>query len=212
AKRVDAVVVGQGLGLAGETEQLVLVLLRELAKGGKPTVVDADALKHLAKDRSVVEDLTGVLTPHAAEFRALTGEELPPDKEWRQRCDIVQKWAGQLGTTILLKSAHDIISDGERVRVNVTGCPAMTVGGTGDVLSGIIAAFLAWKTPSFEAACAAAFATGLAGECAAEELGEHLLPADLLDYIPQAIQEAKRIYYSTDEPLGASSSPCYGGR
>ncbi|UCB60565.1 MAG: hydroxyethylthiazole kinase, partial [Candidatus Bathyarchaeota archaeon] len=82
----------------------------------------------------------------------------------------------------------DIVSDGKRVKLNFTGNPGMTVGGTGDVLAGIIGGFMAQRTDIFEAATAGAFISGAAGDFVEREKGHHIMPTDLLDWIPQLVE------------------------
>jgi NAD(P)H-hydrate epimerase len=94
-----------------------------------------------------------------------------------------------LGGTVLLKGHVDIVSDGERVKLNRTGNPAMTVGGTGDVLSGVVAGLMAQGVPEFDASVAGAFINGAAGDLAVVELGDHLAPTDLIHLIPKVMNE-----------------------
>jgi hydroxyethylthiazole kinase-like uncharacterized protein yjeF len=101
----------------------------------------------------------------------------------------VRKEAEKLDAVILLKGAVDIISDGKRVKLNFTGNPGMTVGGTGDVLSGIVGALLAQKVDVFEAAVAGAFVNGAAGDFVAEEKGYHMVASDLFDWIPMVLND-----------------------
>jgi NAD(P)H-hydrate epimerase len=88
-----------------------------------------------------------------------------------------------------LKGPVDVISDGEQTKFNFTGNPGMTVGGTGDVLSGIVGGLLAMGTDSFRAAVAGAFINGAAGDFAAAEKGYHMIPTDLLEYIPHVMDD-----------------------
>jgi len=128
-----------------------------------------------------------VLTPHSGEYQILTGHEVPDDLE--QRAADVQKTAEELSAVVLLKGHVDVISDGERVKFNFSGNPGMTVGGTGDVLSGIVAAFLAQKVDAFEAAVAGAFINGAAGDFVASEKGFHMVATDLLEWIPKVMDD-----------------------
>jgi NAD(P)H-hydrate epimerase len=123
-----------------------------------------------------------VFTPHSGEYQILTGKESSQDLQ--ERAEEVKETAEELGVTILLKGRVDVISDGKRVKLNFTGNPGMTVGGTGDVLSGIVAAFLAQSADPFEAAVAGAFINGAAGDFVKSEKGYHMVPTDLLDWIP----------------------------
>lgn len=183
AERFEVVAIGPGLGLAEETMEASLRLIRALSPS-KPMVIDADALKALAADIRSVKGGKVVLTPHAGELRAITGESVGEKVE--ERVEAAKRLSFTAGCTVLLKGHVDIVSDGERVKVNRTGNPGMTVGGTGDVLTGVTAAFLAWTGDPFRAACAAAFVNGLAGDLVAMEKGYHILATDLLDALPKA--------------------------
>jgi len=89
----------------------------------------------------------------------------------------------------LSKGSVDVVSDGERIKLNFTGNPGMTVGGTGDVLSGVVGAFLAHGADPFEAAAAGAFISGAAGDFVQNEKGCHMVPSDLLEWIPRVIDD-----------------------
>ena len=102
-----------------------------------------------------------------------------------ERIAEVQKTAAELKAVILVKGQMDIICDTKQVKLNFTGNPGMTVGGTGDVLSGIVGALLAQKNDAFEAAVAGAFVNGAAGDFAAGDKGYHLVATDLLEWIPR---------------------------
>jgi NAD(P)H-hydrate epimerase len=181
-----AVVLGPGLGLHNETKETVREVIEQLEKKGTPLLLDADGLKAFAEFRRKVE-LPMVLTPHAKEYEILAGKKLPDDVE--ERAEKVQKRARKLGATILLKGPVDVISDGEQIKFNFTGNPGMTVGGTGDVLSGIVGGLLAMGADSFRAAAAGAFINGAAGDFVAAEKGYHMIPTDLLEYIPKVMDD-----------------------
>lgn len=166
--RADVVVCGMGLG----TESHAVVQM--IAENAARAVFDADALRHPLP----VADET-IYTPHAGEFARMTGGDLPGDLASRAR---TVRSAAANGT-ILLKGAVDIISDGTRVRFNRTGTPAMTVGGTGDVLAGLAGALFC-TLPAFEAASLAAYVNGRAGTAAAGHRGNGMLATDLVEYIP----------------------------
>ncbi|KYH36623.1 MAG: carbohydrate kinase [Candidatus Bathyarchaeota archaeon B23] len=185
--RVDSAVVGPGLGLHERTVEGVWRLLDELEARGIPTLVDADGLKAIAGPKRRFGAPT-VLTPHGGEFKILTGREAMGSLEERGRD--VEEEARRLGVTMLLKGHVDIISDGRYTRYNRTGNPGMTVGGTGDVLSGIVAAYMALGANPFEAAVAGAFINGYAGDLAYGEKGYHLSPIDLIERIPRVVEEA----------------------
>jgi hydroxyethylthiazole kinase-like uncharacterized protein yjeF len=169
AKRADAVICGNGLGTDSHE------VIRAVAPYCKKAVIDADALRlplPVAKNDTLY-------TPHAGEFARISGMKLSDDTKERA---LAVKGAGIQGT-VLLKGCIDIITDGKRVRFNRTGDPAMTVGGTGDVLAGIAGALLC-HLPSFEAGCIAAYVNGRAGEIVAAERGEGMIASDLVDRIP----------------------------
>ncbi len=175
----DAVVLGPGLGAHDDTLAAVRALL---ADRSGPVVVDADAL---AVVPDVETDADLVCTPHQGELRGMGG---PAAEDWRERADAVEAFAGDLGATLLVKGAYDVISDGRTTRVNRTGNAGMTVGGTGDVLAGITGGLAATLDP-LRAASIAAYANGVAGDRAVDEglEGYGLLPTDLLDRIPAAL-------------------------
>ena len=181
-----AVVLGPGLGLNSETKDATKQIFEQLEKTMTPLLLDADGLKAFADFKRMV-DLPLVLTPHAREYEILTGNKLPISME--ERAEKVQKNARKLGATILLKGPVDLISDGEKTKFNFTGNPGMTVGGTGDVLSGVVGGLLAMGTDAFSAAVAGAFINGAAGDFVASKKGYHMIPTDLLEYIPYVMDD-----------------------
>lgn len=181
-----AVVVGPGLGLHNETKDAVMRILEMVEEKKIPLLLDADGLKAFAESKRKV-GLPLVLTPHAGEYQLLTGKQ--PSKDLEKRSEDVQKTARKLCAVILLKGPVDVISDGKRVKLNFTGNPGMTVGGTGDVLSGIVGAFLAQRADPFEAAVAGAFINGAAGDFVWSEKGDHMVPTDIIDWIPKVMND-----------------------
>ena len=171
AEAADVVIAGPGLGSDAES----LDTVREVVPHAKRAVVDADLLR-LPLPRAREET---IYTPHAGEFARLFGKA-PEDLAERGRA--VREAAASCGAVIILKGETDVISDGCRVRFNRSGCQAMTVGGTGDVLSGVCGGLLC-RMPAFEAACAAVYAEGRAGEKAASVVGDGMMPSDLLKEI-----------------------------
>jgi hydroxyethylthiazole kinase-like uncharacterized protein yjeF len=167
----DVVVCGNGLGDASHD------VVCAVAPHCKKAVFDADALR-----RPVPLAEETIFTPHSAEFTRMTGKTLPLDLAARGR--IVKSEAA--GSTILLKGAIDVISDGTRVKFNRSGTPAMTVGGTGDVLAGVTAALFCHLT-AFDAATVAAYVNGMAGMAAEKAIGGGLLASDLVNYIPREL-------------------------
>lgn len=191
SKRVDVVVIGMGLGLEESTLFTVNEIIKYLNDVGKPLVIDADALKALSRMREEIRFKKAVLTPHAGEFHALTGESLPDESSsgWRSRVHVVMKWASKLNATILLKSRYDIITDGNRFKVKTIGNPGMTVGGTGDVLAGMVGAFLSRGSDAFRAATAASFLNSYIGDLLEAEVGHHYTASDIIRKIPEVMKK-----------------------
>ena len=183
---VDAVVMGPGLGLDDETREFVKACVSAIESAGKPLLLDADGLKAYAEFKRPLK-VPLILTPHAGEYALLTGEKLP--ESFKERVADVQKTAEALGAVILVKGQVDLICDLKRLKLNFTGNPGMTVGGTGDVLSGVVGALLAQKMDPFEAAVAGAFVNGAAGDFVANEKGYHLVASDLLEWIPRVFED-----------------------
>jgi NAD(P)H-hydrate epimerase len=185
-EKATAVVIGPGLGLRAETEKAVEDIVAVADELGKPLLLDADGLKAFSEFKRPLR-VQSVLTPHAGEYHILTGKELPSNLN--ERVERVKRTAEKLKATVLLKGNVDVISDGERAKLNFTGNPGMTVGGTGDVLSGVVGAFLAQETDSFEAAVAGAFVNGAAGDFVRREKGYHMVASDLIEWIPRVVDD-----------------------
>lgn len=184
---VDSVVIGPGTGR--QKPDGIRRLVMELSSRGVKLVIDADAL--VPEVINVLKGKEVVLTPHAGEFMRLFGSEVEDNDE--QRLNIVQEMARENDLTILLKGTTDVISDGKVHSINRSGNPAMTVGGTGDVLAGIIAALMARGMKPFQAAISGAYINGKAGELAYENLGFSVLATDLIDQIPILMKRFDRI-------------------
>jgi len=182
----NAVVLGPGLGLHTETREFVRAIVKAVKSTGKPLLLDADGLKAFAHFKKPL-NVPLVLTPHAGEHAVLTDKKLP--ENFNERVSEVQRTAAELAAVILLKGPVDIISDGKSFKLNFTGNPGMTVGGTGDVLSGVVGAFLAQQIDPYEAAVAGAFVNGAAGDFVFEEKGYHMVSTDLLEWIPHVLSD-----------------------
>jgi NAD(P)H-hydrate epimerase len=128
-----------------------------------------------------------VVTPHVGEFKKLTGVILSQDLDIR--ISSVKEWATKIGVTIFLKGYIDILSDGTSVKQNKVHNEAMTVGGTGDVLAGIIGALLSKGVRPFDAARVAAFVNGEAGNEAFQKKSYGLLATDIIDEIPNVLKK-----------------------
>jgi len=171
----DVVVMGMGLGRHPETVEA----LAEIIVLCKKTVIDADALQPELP-------LKGIVTPHAGEFKRISGIGLV-DLDYRERAEPLREFARQKGLVVLLKGKVDLISDGQVVRANTTGNPGMTVGGTGDVLAGVAGAFFA-RTSALRAATAAAFVNGRAGDLVYPEKDFGMTATDVIEKIPLAMK------------------------
>ena len=174
----DPVVFGPGLGNGEATLDAVRAFLDQYQ--GR-AVIDADALAVVPE---VDTDATLVCTPHQGELRAMGG---PAADDWETRADLAANFAAELGHVLLVKGKYDVVTDGESVRINRTGNPGMTVGGTGDVLAGAVGALLAVLSP-FESAAVGAFANGRAGDEAHDAAGNGLIATDLIDRLPEALR------------------------
>ncbi len=170
----DVVVIGMGLGESKLTDRAV----RAIVPLCKKVVVDADALGSLEFPLE-----GGIITPHKTEFKLLCEKDHLKNEKNRQ--GMVKRFAEKNNVVVLLKGKTDIISDGISIKMNRTGNVGMTVGGTGDVLAGIVGAIYA-KNNALEAAVAGAFINGRAGDIAFEKYGCGLLATDIIDNIPNA--------------------------
>lgn len=178
-----------GMGLAIQDVEALKILVRSLLDRDVRLSLDASALVSSVLPLLVNQNV--VVTPHTGEFKKLFGEI--PSISMKERITTVEKFAKKHSLPILLKGFTDIISDGNTTFLNVKKTPAMTVGGTGDVLSGIVAGLLARNRNSLGAAAAAAYINGQAGKIVQKKLGLHMTATDLLDVIPNAFKPFDRI-------------------
>lgn len=196
ADKVDAVLIGPGAGIDEDTSKLFNVLVSKIKK---PIVVDADGLKQvelaLIKNR---EDI--ILTPHIFEFKSFFNVDgdlnLDIDsydfKKVDENITEFQSITRQINATVIVKGQYDLILSDTRFRINSSGNPGMTVGGTGDALAGICAALLSQGLDSFDSACLGAFINGLAGDEAYEVKGNGFSATDLVSYIGKVIKDGLR--------------------
>ncbi|MCE4603568.1 MAG: NAD(P)H-hydrate dehydratase [Aeropyrum sp.] len=189
--RVHSIVVGPGLG---EREDLLLRVIEAAKRNNKATVIDADGLKILARSKSISLNENFVLTPHRGEAKLLLGlRELPRVVEAAKRI------ASRYNATALIKAPEDAVcSPSGYCRLNREGAPEMSVGGTGDVLAGVIGAFLArrkalgLKLDALNTAAAALYVVGKAGSQAVSKTGL-ALPSMIINEIPQVIASSKKL-------------------
>lgn len=184
AAKADALAIGPGLGDSPGTLESVRAIIKAV---DKPVVFDADAIRAVGQDTTVLSKRRAVATPHSREFVALTGKTLPDSLEEKAR--MVQEAAKMLGITILLKGHVDIVSDGARTKLNYTGNPGMTVGGTGDVLCGAVGGLLCKGVEPYDAARLGAFANGYAGDLAFKVKSYGLTATDVADNLGRVLAE-----------------------
>lgn len=178
-----------GMGLAIKDLESLKTLLKPLINRDVRLSLDASALVNGVLP--TISNQNVVVTPHSGEFKRLFGEV--PSNSIKERVNLVEKHAKKHELTILLKGPTDVISDGNKTFLNSKKTPAMTVGGTGDVLSGITAAFLARNRNAIESAAAAAYVNGLAGKQVQRKLGLHMAASDLIDVLPSVLKPFDRI-------------------
>ena len=169
-----------GMGLAVQDIEALKLLVKSLIERDVRLSLDASALRK--EILPIIKAKNVLVTPHASEFERLFGEKIPDNK--KTRISIVEKHAKKNSVKILLKGMDDIITDGTKTIINSKKTPAMTVGGTGDVLSGIVASMLSQNRDVIEAAASAAFINGQAGKTVQKNLGMHMIATDLIDVLP----------------------------
>ena len=185
----EASVIALGPGLSREPETAVLVR-RLTARVERPMVIDADGINALADAAMILEGdhAPAVLTPHPGEMARLM--QVATEKVQARRTHFAESAAKRFKSTVVLKGACSVIGDpGRSLAINATGNPGMATGGTGDVLTGMVAGLIAQGLLPFEAATAATYLHGLAGDIAAEKIGQgSMLAGDLVEAVPEAIQ------------------------
>lgn len=180
--KMDAVVIGPGLGCSKGT----LAVTRAVLQAFKGTIIlDADGINLIAKHKDIVRGRMGqtILTPHEGEFARLS-DALP---EGREAAAVAL--AKELQAVVVLKGHETVVTDAERCFINTTGNPGMAVGGSGDVLSGVIAGLLGQGIAPLEAAACGVWLHGAAGDACAEQMGQYgMLPTDMLNILPRLLK------------------------
>ena len=179
---MDAILIGPGLG---QSEGTFAVVQAVLENAQCPVVLDADGINVMAAHKDILRGRTNptVLTPHAGEFARLGGDAKA------DRSAEAEAMARALGCILLLKGHHTVITDGTSTYINPTGNPGMAVGGSGDLLSGIIVSLLGQGIEPLEAAACGAWLHGAAGDICAEEIGQYgMLPIDMLTVLPRLLK------------------------
>nr|AIF18683.1 carbohydrate kinase, YjeF related protein [uncultured marine thaumarchaeote KM3_84_A09] len=178
-----------GMGLAIQEKNSLLHLVKSLLDRDVRLSLDASAL--IPEVLPILANKNVVVTPHAGEFKRLFGE-IPSDST-SERINLVEQNALKYGITILLKGPTDVISDGNMTYLCEKNTPAMTVGGTGDVLSGLVAGLLSNNRNCLESAAAASFICSLAGKEIQSKLGLHITSMDLIDELPNVMKPFDKI-------------------
>ena len=180
--KLDAVLIGCGLGQSESVFEVVKAVLEHVTC---PVVLDADGINVMAAHKDILRGRTNptILTPHGGEFARLGGRNNVPKQT------AAEAMARELGCILLLKGNGTVITDGETTYINPTGNSGMAVGGSGDVLSGIITALLGQGIEPLEAAACGAWIHGAAGDLCAEEIGQYgMLPTDMLHVLPRLLK------------------------
>ena len=169
-----------GMGLAIQDVEAIKLLVKSLLDRNVRISLDASSL--VKEILPIIEGQNVIVTPHSGEFKRLFGESIENDST--SRLAICEKFAKKHSLTVLLKGQEDIITNGEISYTNSTNCPCMTVGGTGDVLSGLVAGFLSRNKNMIQATSVATFVNGVVGELLQKEIGNHILASDLISKLP----------------------------
>ena len=181
----DAVLMGPGLGRSEGVTAAVSFVMENFPG---PVVLDADGINALVSHKHILQERTGpmILTPHKGEFERFG--ILAGDTDESRVC-AAESLAKELGAVILLKGHRTVVTDGNLTYINTTGNPGMAVGGSGDVLAGMITALLGLGLKPLEAAACGAWLHGKAGDICAEKIGQYgMLPSDMLDILPQLLK------------------------
>lgn len=184
---LDSATIGMGLAIADE--EGLKNLVKSLLDQDVRLSLDASAL--VGSILPVIYGKNVVLTPHAGEFQRLFG--VLPSNKIKERITLVERFSKEHQTTILLKGATDVISNGNQTYINSKNLASMTVGGTGDVLSGLVAGLLSKNRNTIESAAAASYVNGVAGKLAQKKHGFHILATDLIDNISSAMKPFDKV-------------------
>ncbi|MFB5600202.1 MAG: NAD(P)H-hydrate dehydratase [Nitrososphaeraceae archaeon] len=181
-KRVNSAAIGMGLNIA--KKEALSTLIRKLLENETKLVLDASTL--IPEILPIITNTQSIITPHGGEYMRIFSTELKEKLE--DQIEEVVKKSKEHGVTIILKGWNNIISDGKQVAVIERSTPAMTVGGTGDVLAGLVGGLFC-KMDSFNASCSGVYFNGKAAELAYNKVGLHMMATDLLENLPEIMKK-----------------------
>ncbi len=180
----DAILIGPGMGREPGTAKAIMAACDVAVNAGKKLIVDADALKAIAVNMALIDNQNVILTPHAGEFAILSGTNAANISTLEQRLLAAYKFTRGIHCQLVLKGPEDVVMNDQRCKINVAHTPAMTVGGTGDVLAGIAAGLASRYGTStdsmFNVSCAAIHVNGLAGLAAEHRIGGQFITASMM--------------------------------
>jgi len=186
SREADVVLVGPGIGSNFQTKKFVLEFVK---KCKTPMVLDADAIKAVPGMKFTT---TPLLTPHQKELEVFSGKKFPSKMPIDKKIKMIKSVAKRHNCTLLVKGPVDIIANPIAAKTNKTGNVRMTVGGTGDVLAGLCAAFIALDNSLLESAAAAAYLNGKAGDNLSKKKGRTFIASDLPEEISKIISKTEK--------------------
>lgn len=211
-ERMDVIAIGPGLSINDDTKAIVNGIIR---KSKIPLILDADAINSIASDVSVLNELKveAVITPHPGEMARLCG--LTVEEVQADRIKVASEFAEKWHVTVALKGSRTIVALPDRkIFVNTTGNPGMATGGSGDVLTGIIAGLVGQGINPGDAAVAGVYLHGLAGDAAAAKKGMHgMIAGDIVEDLPYAIEGTRgQVTCPTKIDVARGRFICHGGK